>query len=158
MGSVNKVILVGNLGADPELKYTPSNRPVCNLSIATNEVFKDKGGQRQERTEWHRVTVWGEQAENCSKYLAKGRMVYIEGRLQTRSWDDKTDGKKRYSTEIVADRVTFLGTGGAEGGGGARRAGGGGGRGWGEESQAPSSAAEPEGHGGPPPGDDDIPF
>ena len=156
MGSVNKVILVGNLGADPELKYTPSNRPVCNLSIATNEVFKDKGGQRQERTEWHRVTVWGEQAENCSKYLAKGRMVYIEGRLQTRSWDDKTDGKKRYSTEIVADRVTFLG-GGAEGGGGTRK----GGRAWGEEGaagSAPAGAAEPEGHGAPPPGDDDIPF
>jgi single-strand DNA-binding protein len=153
MGSVNKVILVGNLGADPELKYTPSNRPVCNLSIATNEVFKDKGGQRQERTEWHRVTVWGEQAENCSKYLAKGRMVYIEGRLQTRSWDDKTDGKKRYSTEIVADRVTFLGGGGAEGGG-ARR----GGRAWGEESGPASSAAEPESHGPPPPSDDDIPF
>jgi single-strand DNA-binding protein len=156
MGSVNKVILVGNLGADPELKYTPSNRPVCNLSIATNEVFKDKGGQRQERTEWHRVTVWGEQAENCSKYLAKGRMVYIEGRLQTRSWDDKTDGKKRYSTEIVADRVTFLG-GGAEGGaaGGARR----GGRAWGEEGgSAPAGASEPEGHSPPPPSDDDIPF
>jgi single-strand DNA-binding protein len=160
MGSVNKVILVGNLGADPELKYTPSNRPVCNLSIATNEVFKDKGGQRQERTEWHRVTVWGEQAENCSKYLAKGRMVYIEGRLQTRSWDDKTDGKKRYSTEIVADRVTFLG-GGAEGGaaGGARK----GGRSWGDEGGAQASgggggAAEPEGHGPPPPSDDDIPF
>jgi single-strand DNA-binding protein len=154
MGSVNKVILVGNLGADPELKYTPSNRPVCNLSIATNEVFKDKGGQRQERTEWHRVTVWGEQAENCSKYLAKGRMVYIEGRLQTRSWEDKTDGKKRYSTEIVADRVTFLGGGAAEGGG-ARR----GGRPWGEEGASSSSnAAEPEGHGAPPPSDDDIPF
>lgn len=156
MGSVNKVILVGNLGADPELKYTPSNRPLCNLSVATNEVFKDKSGQRQEKTEWHRVTVWGEQAESCSKYLAKGRSVYIEGRLQTRSWDDKTDGKKRYSTEIVAERVVFLGGGGgAEGG--ARR---GGGRGWGEEgSQAPAGAAEPEGQGhGPPPGDDDIPF
>src|SRR3954468_16914961 len=159
MGSVNKVILVGNLGADPELKYTPSNRPVCNLSIATNEVFKDKGGQRQERTEWHRVTVWGEQAENCSKYLAKGRMVYIEGRLQTRSWDDKTDGKKRYSTEIVADRVTFLGGGAEGGGGGARRKGG---RPWGEEGAQASGggggAAEPEGHGPPPPSDDDIPF
>jgi single-strand DNA-binding protein len=158
MGSVNKVILVGNLGADPELKYTPSNRPVCNLSIATNEVFKDKGGQRQERTEWHRVTVWGEQAENCSKYLAKGRMVYIEGRLQTRSWDDKTDGKKRYSTEIVADRVTFLGGGAAEGGQGRR-----GGRPWGEEGASASSgsgagAAEPDGPSGPPPSDDDIPF
>jgi len=125
MGSVNKVILVGNLGADPELKYTPSNRAVCNLSVATNEVWKDKSGQKQEKTEWHRVNVWGEQAENCSKFLSKGRMVYVEGRLQTRSWDDK-DGKKRYSTEVVADRVVFLGGGaGAEngGGGGGRRAG-----------------------------------
>jgi single-strand DNA-binding protein len=156
MGSVNKVILIGNLGADPELKYTPSNRPVCNLSLATNEVFKDKTGQRQERTEWHRVTVWGDQAENCSKYLAKGRSVYIEGRLQTRSWDDK-EGKKRYSTEVVADRVVFLagGPGGAEGG--ARRSGGGG-RSWGDDSAgAPAAAAEPEG-AGPPPSDDDIPF
>lgn len=154
MGSVNKVILVGNLGADPELKYTPSNRPLCNLSVATNEVFKDKGGQRQERTEWHRVTVWGEQAESCSKYLAKGRSVYIEGRLQTRSWEDKTDGKKRYSTDIVAERVVFLGGGGgAEGG--ARR----GGRPWGDEaSSGPPAASESEGHSGPPPGDDDIPF
>jgi single-strand DNA-binding protein len=152
MGSVNKVILIGNLGADPELKYTPSNRPVCNLSVATNEVFKDKGGQRQERTEWHRVTVWGEQAENCSKYLAKGRTVYVEGRLQTRSWDDK-DGKKRYSTDVVADRVVFL-SGGE--GGGARRTGGGS-RAWSEENQAPAAAADHEA-GGPPPADDDIPF
>ena len=155
MGSVNKVILIGNLGADPELKYTPSNRPVCNLSLATNEVFKDKSGQRQERTEWHRVTVWGDSAENCSKYLAKGRTVYIEGRLQTRSWDDK-EGKKRYSTEVVADRVVFLGSGGGGAEGGGRRSGG---RSWGgDESQsAPAAAAEPDA-GGPPPSDDDIPF
>jgi single-strand DNA-binding protein len=113
MSSVNRVILLGNLGADPDLKYTPSNRPLCNLSLATNEVFKDSAGQRQERTEWHRITVWGEQAENCSKYLAKGRSVYVEGRLQTRSWDDK-DGKKRYSTDVVADRVVFLGGGGEQ--------------------------------------------
>jgi single-strand DNA-binding protein len=155
MGSVNKVILVGNLGADPELKYTPSNRPVCNLSVATNEVWKDKAGQKQERVEWHRVNVWGDQAEHCSKYLAKGRMVYVEGRIQTRSWDDK-EGKKRYSTEVVADRVVFLGgqgpgaegsTGG--GGGGAKK------RGWGEESQTPAAADAPS---GPPPSDDDIPF
>ncbi len=172
MGSVNKVILIGNLGADPELKYTPSNRPVANLRIATNEVFKDKGGQRQERTEWHRVTVWGDQAELCSKYLSKGRSVYLEGRLQTRSWDDK-NGEKRYSTEVVADRIVFLGGGGpggeagmgggggGMGGGGGRRpggpgggGGGGGGRGgWGDEGGAPS---EPD-MGGPPP-DDDIPF
>src|SRR5881394_2859211 len=143
MGSVNKVILIGNLGADPELKYTPTNRPVCNLSLATNEVFKDKSGQRQERTEWHRVTVWGESAENCSKYLAKGRTVYIEGRLQTRSWDDK-EGKKRYSTEVVADRVVFLGSGSGDKG----RS-----NGW------PAAGAGEE----PPPGpagasDEDLPF
>ena len=161
MGSVNKVILVGNLGADPELKYTPSNRAVCNLSVATNEVWKDKSGQKQEKTEWHRVNVWGEQAENCSKFLAKGRMVYVEGRLQTRSWDDN-DGKKRYSTEVVADRVVFLGGGaGAEnggGGGGGRRAGGGR-PGWGEETQQPPGEPSDGGGSGPPPaGDDEIPF
>jgi single-strand DNA-binding protein len=155
MGSVNKVILIGNLGADPELKYTPTgNRPVCNLSVATNEVFKDKTGQRQERTEWHRVTVWGEQAENCHKFLAKGRSVYVEGRLQTRSWDDK-EGKKRYSTEIVADRVVFLSSAGGEGG--ARRPSGGGRPAWGgEENQAPAAADSD--HSAPPPSDDDIPF
>ena len=155
MGSVNKVILVGNLGADPELKYTPSNRPVCNLSVATNEVWKDKAGQKQERVEWHRVNVWGDQAELCSKYLAKGRMVYVEGRIQTRKWQDK-EGKDRYTTEVVADRVVFLGGQGP----GAEGAGGGGGgskkRGWGEESQTPAAADAPS---GPPPSDDDnIPF
>jgi single-strand DNA-binding protein len=159
MGSVNKVILIGNLGADPELKYTASNRPVCNLSVATNEVFKDKSGQRQERTEWHRVTVWGEQAEHCSKYLSKGRSVYVEGRLQTRSWDDK-EGKKRYSTDIVANQVVFLsGGGGASGEGGGRRSGG---RAWGDEGGGgppPSEPMEPPGgSGGPGPSDDDIPF
>ena len=170
MGSVNKVILIGNLGADPELKYTPSNRPVCNLSLATNEVFKDKSGARQERTEWHRVTVWGEQAEHCSKYLGKGRSVYVEGRLQTRSWDDK-EGKKRYSTDVVADRVVFLSDGGGQGGGARARA----------AAVAAAAAAVAAagvkraaawrgrrrgrrrwpGHdepSGPPPGDDDIPF
>ena len=110
MGSVNKVILIGNLGADPELKYTPSQRPLCNLRIATTDVYKDKAGQRQEKTEWHRVTVWGDQAENCNKYLAKGRSVYVEGRLQTRSYDK--DGQKHYATDVVADRVVFLGSGG----------------------------------------------
>jgi single-strand DNA-binding protein len=108
MASVNKAILVGNLGSDPELKYTGTNRPVCNLSIATNESFKDKSGQKQERTEWHRVTVWGDQAEACSKYLKKGRQVYVEGRIQTRTFD-KADGSKGYATDIIADRVQFLG-------------------------------------------------
>src|SRR5438552_18974022 len=95
--SVNKVILIGNLGANPELKYLPSGQGVCEMRIATNEIFNDKQGQRQERTEWHRVVVWGKTAENCSQYLTKGRQVYIEGRLQTRSWDDQ-DGTKRYMT------------------------------------------------------------
>ena len=158
MGSVNKVILVGNLGADPELKYTPSNRPVCNLNVATNEVWKDKSGQKQERVEWHRVNVWGDQAEHCSKYLSKGRQVYIEGKLQTRKWQDK-EGKDRYSTEVVADRVVFLGgqgTGAENGGSGGGSSGGARRRGWSEESpQAPAAADSPS---GPPPGDDDVPF
>ena len=166
MGSVNKVILIGNLGADPELKYTPTSRALCNLRIATTEVYKDKGGQRQEKTEWHRVTVWGDQAENCSKYLSKGRSVYIEGRLQTRSYDK--EGQKHYATDVVADRVVFLGSGGggASGGeGGARRGGPGpaggrpGGGGWGEGGAGGGGGPpeEPDG-GGPPPSDDDIPF
>lgn len=155
MGSVNKVILVGNLGADPELKYTPSNRALCNLRVATTEVYKDKGGQRQEKTEWHRVTVWGDTAENCSKYLAKGRSVYIEGRLQTRSYDK--DGQKHYATDVVADRVVFLGGGGgAEGGAaGPRRASGSGAAGGGAKSDGPSDDGETS---GPPLSDDDIPF
>jgi single-strand DNA-binding protein len=161
MGSVNKVILIGNLGADPELKYTPSSRALCNLRIATTEVFKDKSGQKQEKTEWHRVTVWGDQAENCSKYLAKGRSVYIEGRLQTRSYEK--EGQKHYATDVVADRVVFLGGGGGGegGGGGARRGGGGygGGGGGGGGGRPASDAGDDMDMGGPPPGgDDDIPF
>jgi single-strand DNA-binding protein len=153
MGSVNKVILIGNLGADPELKYTPSQRPLCNLRIATTEVYKDKSGQRQEKTEWHRVTVWGDQAENCNKYLSKGRSVYVEGRLQTRSYDK--DGQKHYATDIVADRVVFLGGGGGEGrsGGGEAR-----GKSGGFSGRADSGPSEDAGESGPPPSDDDIPF
>jgi single-strand DNA-binding protein len=115
-GSVNRVILIGNLGADPDLKYTPSNQAVCNLSLATSESFKDKSGQRQEKTEWHRVVAWGTTAENVAKYQNKGSTIYVEGRLQTTSWDDK-EGKKRYSTDVVADRIVFLGGGnrGAQG-------------------------------------------
>jgi single-strand DNA-binding protein len=161
MASVNKVILIGNLGSEPELKYTPSNRPVCNLSVATNEVWKDKNGQKQEKTEWHRVIVWGEQGENAAKYLAKGRMVYVEGKLQTRTWDDK-EGKKRYTTEIVADRVVFLSGQQAEGG-----QAGGGRRNWGGQQQDLDSTrgggdgGNTGGHGAggyQPPADDDIPF
>ena len=113
-GSVNKVILVGHLGANPELKYLPSGQAVCEMRLATGESYTDKQGQRQERTEWHRVVVWGKTAENCSQYLSKGRQVYVEGRLQTRSWDDK-EGNKRYTTEVVAQNVTFLGGGGDRG-------------------------------------------
>src|SRR6478735_7282345 len=117
--SVNKVILVGNLGAKPELKYLPSGQAVCELRLATNEVFNDKNQQRQERVEWHSIVVWGKTGENCAQYLDKGRSVYVEGRLQTRSWDDKNTGEKKYMTEIVANQVSFLGGGagaGAEGG------------------------------------------
>src|SRR5882672_8783341 len=114
--SVNKVILIGNLGAKPELKYLPSGQAVCELRIATGETFNDKNGQKQERTEWHRVVAWGKTGENCAQYLDKGRSVYVEGRLQTRSWDDKNSGEKRYMTEIVAQNVQFLGgPGGARG-------------------------------------------
>src|SRR5689334_6716630 len=100
-GGVNKVILIGNLGQDPELRYTPGGAAVANLRIATNEAWTDKNGQKQERTEWHSVVMWGKQAEIVKQYLAKGRQIYIEGRLQTRSWQDK-EGNKRYSTEVVA--------------------------------------------------------
>jgi len=110
MASLNSVTVIGNLGADPELKYTPTNRAVCNLRLAVNEVWKDKAGQKQERTEWFNVVVWAEQAENCSKFLKKGRQVCVVGRLQNRTWDDK-DGQKRYATDIVATSVIFLGGG-----------------------------------------------
>jgi len=108
--SVNKVILVGRLGQNPEVRYTPSGAAVANFSIATSESWVDKSGQKQERTEWHRIVVWGKTAENCNQYLAKGRQVYVEGRLQTRQWQDK-DGQTKYTTEIQAQTVQFLGSG-----------------------------------------------
>ncbi|PIS09721.1 MAG: single-stranded DNA-binding protein [Bdellovibrio sp. CG10_big_fil_rev_8_21_14_0_10_47_8] len=110
MSGVNKVIIVGRLGADPEIKAVGSGQSVARLSVATSEAWTGKDGQKQERTEWHRVVVWGRQAENCAKHLSKGRQVYVEGRLQTRSWEDPT-GQKKYSTEIVANTVQFLGGG-----------------------------------------------
>ncbi|MBN2226780.1 MAG: single-stranded DNA-binding protein [candidate division Zixibacteria bacterium] len=109
MASVNKVILIGNLGKDPELKYTPGGQAVANFSLATTEKWRDKDGNMQDKTEWHNIVLWGRQAEIAKEYLAKGRQVYIEGRIQTRSWDDK-DGNKRYTTEIVGQRMQFLGT------------------------------------------------
>ncbi len=142
MGSVNKIILVGNLGRDAELRYTPGGAPVATLSLATTEVWTDRtSGQRQEKTEWHRVVLWGKTAESLNEYLTKGKQIYVEGRLQTRQWDDK-DGNKRYTTEVRGDRVVLLG-GGTRGGApaGAR------------ETTEPASAAEPVDLS-----DDDIPF
>jgi single-strand DNA-binding protein len=148
MGSVNKVILVGNLGRDAELRYTPGGAAVATLNLATTEVWNDKGGQRQEKTEWHRVILWGKSAESLAEYLTKGKQIYVEGRLQTRQWDDK-DGNKRYTTEIRGDRIVLLGGGGGGRGAGSMS------RGSSEESMggapAPSDAAEPL-------TDDDIPF
>jgi single-strand DNA-binding protein len=110
MASMNKVILIGNLGGDPEKRVTAGGQPVTTFNIATTERWKDRtNGQPQERTEWHRIVVWGQQAENCAQYLAKGRQVFIEGRIQTRQWEDK-DGNKRNTTEVVAQRVLFLGS------------------------------------------------
>ncbi len=109
MGSVNKVILVGNLGRDPELRYTQDRKPVVNFSLATQEVWTGKDGQRSEKTEWHSIVVWGKLAEICKDYLTTGRQIYVEGRLTTRSYTDKS-GQKRYKTEIVASQVVFLGS------------------------------------------------
>lgn len=152
MASVNKVILVGNLGRDPELRYTPGGQPVANFSIATSESWNKKDGSgREERTEWHRIVAWGRTAELCAQYLAKGRTVYIEGRLQTREWENK-EGQKQRTTEVVANTVQFIGSGGgAGGGGGAPRGGSGGGGGGGGSSMGGGY------EGGPPP-DDEIPF
>ena len=117
MGSVNKVILVGNLGRDAELRYTPGGAPVATLNLATTEVWNDKtSGQKQEKTEWHRIVLWGKSAESLSEYLTKGKQIFVEGRLQTRKWQDK-DGHEKYTTEIRADRITLLGGGGGGGGG-----------------------------------------
>ena len=159
---LNKVMLIGNLGKDPEVRYTPGGQPVANFNIATNEAWTDKQGQKQERTEWHRIVVWGKVAELCGEYLSKGRQVYIEGRLQTREWTNK-EGAKQYTTEIVANQVLFLAggeRGAGQGRGGGR--GGGGGEDFGpppagfDESQvAPASGGAGSGKGG---GEDDIPF
>ena len=148
MAGVNKAILVGNLGRDPELRHTPNGQAVCNFTLATSESWTDKSGERQERTEWHRIVVWGRTAEMCHQYLSKGRTVYVEGRIQTREWEDK-DGNKRYTTEINAQTVNFIGprTDGGGGGGGSSYSGGSGGGG--ARNDAPMDP-------GPP--DDDIPF
>lgn len=107
MSSVNKVILIGRIGKDPEIRYTNDSTPVANFSIATSESYKDKNGERQESTEWHNIVAWKKLAEICEKFLTKGKLVYVEGELRTRSWEDK-DGNKKYATEIVADNLTML--------------------------------------------------
>jgi len=119
MGSVNKVILLGNLGRDPELKYTPSGSAVANFTIATNETWKDKDGQKQEHTEWHRVVVWGKLAEICGEYLHKGRQVYIEGSIRTRTYKDR-EGVEKSVTEIKADSMVMIGKGDGPAKGGER--------------------------------------
>jgi single-strand DNA-binding protein len=139
MAGVNKAILIGNLGADPELRYTTGGAAVTELRIATSRRYTTKDGTAQEDTQWHRVVVWGKQAENCKEYLAKGRQVYVEGRLQTRQWEDR-DGNKRYTTEIVAEQIQFLG-------------GRGGGAGGSDEAPPPGDHDAPSNFG-----DDDIPF
>jgi single-strand DNA-binding protein len=114
---VNKVILVGNLGKDPEISYTQGGTARCRFPLATGESYASATGERQERTEWHNVVVWGKQGETVGKFLSKGRQVYIEGRLRTRSWDDEKSGQKKYMTEVNAQKVVFLGGGRSEGGG-----------------------------------------
>ncbi|NTW49720.1 MAG: single-stranded DNA-binding protein [Chlorobiales bacterium] len=115
---LNKVMLIGHLGSDPEMRVTPNGHSVVNFTLATNESFKDQSGEMKERTEWHRIVVWGKLAEICKQYLKKGKQIYIEGKLQTRSWDDQKSGEKRYMTEIVCSDMQMLGTAGrgADGG------------------------------------------
>ena len=149
MAGVNKAILVGNLGKDPEIRYTPSGAAVVNFSVATSENWKDKDGNKQEKTEWHKVVAFGKLAEICGEYLHKGKQVYIEGRIQTRKWEDKS-GSDRYTTEIVANQMQMLGAKGDKGAAPSGGGGGGGGAGGGGGGGAPE---EP-----PAPADDDIPF
>jgi len=157
-GGVNKVILIGNLGSDPEVKYTPSGVPVANVNLATNESWSDRSGEKQERTEWHRLVIWRKLAEIVGQYLKKGSKIYIEGRLETRSWDDQS-GQKRYTTEVVVNDLQML-DGRGDGGGDMQQGG----------YQEPPASGSPEGGspaGGPPGGsyapgdsaeDDDLPF
>ena len=144
MAGINKVIIVGHLGKDPEVRYTPSGSAVANFSVATSETWKDKTtGEKKERTEWHRIVAWDKLGEICGEYLSKGRQVYVEGRLQTRSYDDK-EGVKRYTTEIIATDVQFLGP---KDSGGSR-----------PSSSGGAPPRDTGGGPGPPVADDDIPF
>ena len=157
--SVNKVILVGRLGRDPETRYTGGGQAVCNFSMATDETFKDRSGERQKRTEWHKIVVWGKQAEIAQQYLKKGSLLYLEGRIQSREWNDK-EGQKRTSFEIVANNFRMLGgrADSAGGGGGASRAASApaGGAGGDFEQEAPAPTMDDQ--AGPEVTDEDIPF
>lgn len=167
MAGVNKVIIIGNLGRDPEIKYTQSNVPVANFSVATTESWKDKNsGEWQEKTEWHRVVAWRHLAERAERYLRKGKQVYIEGRLETRKWQGQ-DGQERYTTEIIANQLMLLGRRdegeghGAAGGGGFSEGNARGGRGAGAAGAAGAAGGSfnPEPMGDPGPSDDDdLPF
>ena len=150
---LNKVMLIGNLGKDPEVRYTPGGQAVANFNIATNENWTDKGGAKQERTEWHKIVVWGKTAELCGEYLSKGRQVYIEGRLQTREWNNK-EGVKQYTTEIVANQVLSL-QGGERGQRGSK-----GSAAPADDFGPPPPEMDQAGGGAAPPkgSDDDIPF
>ncbi|MDY7094293.1 MAG: single-stranded DNA-binding protein [Acidobacteriota bacterium] len=124
---LNKAMLIGNLGRDPEVRTTPSGQTVASFSLATSRRWRDRDGNRQEQTEWHNIVCWGRQAEIAGQYLQKGKQVYVEGRIQTRSWEDRQTGEKKYKTEIVADNFQMLGSRGDSGGGGGYGGGGGGG-------------------------------
>src|SRR4051794_35925485 len=151
-GGINKVILIGNLGADPEVRFTQGGQAVANFTIATSESWNDKNGQKQERTEWHRIVVWGKLGELCGEYLAKGRQCFVEGRLQTREWTDK-ENRKNYTTEVVANNVVFLGSRD-----GAGKAAPGRSNGRGAEDFGPPPPGMDEGHTQAPAQEDDIPF
>ncbi|MCP5144712.1 MAG: single-stranded DNA-binding protein [Gammaproteobacteria bacterium] len=150
---LNKVLLIGNLGADPEVRYTADQRPIANLRLATAESWRDKdSGTQQERTEWHRVVMFGRLAEIAAEYLKKGSQIYVEGKIQTRKWNDK-DGNEKYTTEIVANEMQMLGGRGGGGGGGSSDSGGGGGYSSGSRGgNAPSMPSGGDDF------DDDIPF
>jgi single-strand DNA-binding protein len=160
--SVNKAILVGRLGRDPETRFTSGGQAVANFTLATDETFKDRAGERQKRTEWHRIVLWGKLAEIAQQYLKKGMLVYVEGRIQTRQWEDKRDGQKRTTTEIVGNVMRML-TSRAEGAAAGAGSGGGSGSGLGHgrSVDADFDVASPAGEepsGGPEISDEDIPF
>lgn len=153
MSDVNKVFVLGNLGRDPELKYTEGGKAICRMTVATTRRWSNReSGETVEETEWHRISVWGKQAEMCDKFLSKGNKIHVEGRLRTSSWEDRETKKKMYSTEVVAEHVSFLNTDRGRGGGGSQS----------QSDAAPQEQSQPTQQSQPPSGevedDDDIPF